>query len=203
MGSLDFSLINLIILNICAFLFAVLSIISVMPVTLEERYGPKAWRLCYRLRIYMSIFISIMVINMIFWLWIPFDELSWVVHPDHFISIFIGIVIVIPCTIMLYFSVKHGGEEHLKPKKETKLHGGIYKYIRHPGVVGEMPWYIALGFFVNSVFLVLWAAIFTMIYVPFYIYFEEKDLMKRFGEEYLQYRNQTGALIPKFWKRKD
>jgi protein-S-isoprenylcysteine O-methyltransferase Ste14 len=33
------------------------------------------------------------------------------------------------------------------------------------------------------------------------IHYEEKDLMKRFGNAYEEYRQQTGALIPKLKKR--
>jgi hypothetical protein len=34
------------------------------------------------------------------------------------------------------------------------------------------------------------------------IRYEEKDLVKRFGDAYLECRQRTGALIPKFWKKK-
>lgn len=201
MTTIDVSWINFILMNINAGLFTIFSIVSVMPVTLEERYGKRAWKICYYLRILMSVFIIGMIVNMILWIWIPLEELSWKVSTDHLVSAIIGFIIVIPCTIILYVSLKHGGEEHMKPKQETKLHGGIYKIIRHPGVIGEMPWYVSIGFFLNSLFLVVWSTIFILIYIPIYIYFEEKDLVKRFGEEYLTYRDQTGALVPKFWRK--
>lgn len=201
MVAIDVSWINFILMNINAGLFTIFSIVSVMPVSLEERYGKKAWKICYYLRILMSVFILGMIVNMILWTWIPLEEFSWKVSTDHLLSAIIGLIIVIPCTIILYLSLKHGGEEHMKPKEETKLHGGIYNTIRHPGVIGEMPWYVSIGFFMNSLFLVVWSSVFISIYIPIYIYFEEKDLIKRFGEEYLTYRDQTGALVPKFWRK--
>jgi len=36
---------------------------------------------------------------------------------------------------------------------------------------------------------------------PIVIYFEEKDLIKRFGDGYLFYKKNVGALIPKFWRK--
>ena len=36
---------------------------------------------------------------------------------------------------------------------------------------------------------------------PIVIYFEEKDLKKRFGESYFFYRKNTGALIPKLRRK--
>lgn len=200
----DFDLIpwlNLLSLHISALMFSYLSIISVMPVTREEKRGEKAWKECYQFRIIMSIFAFLMVINTILWIWIPVPEFNWRIHPDPFFGFLIGVFITIPCIIILIKAIQDGGEEHMKPSKETKLHGGIYQYIRHPGVWGEMPLYIVVALLVNSLFLVIWMIFFVVLYVPIYIYFEEKDLIKRFGAPYIEYRNQTGALIPKFWRK--
>ncbi|UCG01439.1 MAG: isoprenylcysteine carboxylmethyltransferase family protein [Candidatus Heimdallarchaeota archaeon] len=193
--------VNLCSLHVSAIMFAYFSIISVMPVTREEKRGEKAWKECYWFRIILSIFASIMVINIILWIWFPVPEFNWHIHPDPFFGFLVGVIIAIPCIIILIKAIQDGGEEHMKPSKETELHGGIYKHIRHPGVLGEMPLYIVIALFVNSLFLVIWITLYIVIYVPIYIYFEEKDLIKRFGAPYLEYRHQTGALIPKFWKK--
>ncbi|MFX0096008.1 MAG: methyltransferase family protein [Candidatus Hodarchaeota archaeon] len=193
---------NFISLNISMLLFAYFSIASVMPVTRAEKRGDKAWKECYWFRIIMSVFVGIMIINMILWIWFPISELAWYVHPNPLIGIGIGAVIVIPCTIILVKALKDGGTEHMKPSKDTEMHKGIYEHIRHPGVWGEMPWYIAIGLFINSLFLALWMTLFVILYTPVYIYFEEKDLVKRFGDSYREYQQQTGALIPRFWQKK-
>jgi len=65
-----------------------------------------------------------------------------------------------------------------------------------------MPWLIAIAFFVNSLFLVIWATLAVSLLTPIILHFEEKDLVKRFGEKYIEYQKNTGALIPKFWKKK-
>lgn len=195
------SWLNFLSMNGSMVLFAYFSIISVMPVTREEKYGVKAWEDCYRYRLLMSVFAGIMIVNMFLWVVFPINELAFVVFTNHIFSTLIGVGIFIPCSILLYFTLRHGGSEHMKPEKETVLHGGVYKIIRHPGIWGEMPMYIAIGFVINSLFITIWAFFFVLVYVPIYIYFEEKDLIKRFGTPYLEYREKTGALIPKFWKK--
>jgi protein-S-isoprenylcysteine O-methyltransferase Ste14 len=117
------------------------------------------------------------------------------------IPISIGIVIAIPFSIIMFKAMKDGGKEHGAPYKETKMHGGIYNHIRHPGALGEMPLYVALGFFLNSWFLVIWMTLFILIYTPLAIYFEEKDLVLRFGQDYKEYQKRTPALLPKLWCR--
>jgi protein-S-isoprenylcysteine O-methyltransferase Ste14 len=38
---------------------------------------------------------------------------------------------------------------------------------------------------------------YILIYTPIMIYFEERDLVKRFGDEYRQYQKEVGVLLPK------
>ena len=195
-----FELLNLSSLVINLLLFSYFSIVSVMPVSREEKLGEKAWKQCYWFRMVSNAAIVIVVVNVFLWIWIPIPKLSWYLNDNPFIGIFVGFIIVIPCSIILYKAIKDGGREHMKPLKDTTLHGGIYKIIRHPGVLGEMPWYIALGFFLNSIFLIFIMTTFVIIYTPIYIYFEDKDLLKRFGDDYKEYKQKTGALIPKYKK---
>ena len=68
---------NFFSLNISAFLFGYLSILSVMPVTRSERKGKKAWKECKNLRLISSVFAFIMIGNNILWVWIPIPLLNW------------------------------------------------------------------------------------------------------------------------------
>ncbi|MFX1286026.1 MAG: methyltransferase family protein [Promethearchaeota archaeon] len=197
------STINLLSLNLSALLFAYFSIRSVMPVTREEKIGQDAWEECYQDRLKMSYALIVMIINMFLWIWFPITELNIAIFQENVLGILIAILIFVPCSIILYFALKHGGKEHMKPMRETTLHEGIYNIIRHPGIWGEMPLYIAIGFFINSLFITVWVTILVVIYVPVYIYYEEKDLLKRFGQPYREYRERVGALIPKVWRKKE
>lgn len=94
-------------------------------------------------------------------------------------------------------AMNDAGEEMNKPVKETELHGGIYNHVRHPGIWGEMPLYVWAAFLADSLFLLVWMTVYIVLYSAINIYFEEKDLVKRFGTEYEEYRERTGMLIPR------
>jgi protein-S-isoprenylcysteine O-methyltransferase Ste14 len=192
---------NLISLHISAFLFGYLGILSTMPMTLEEQRGEEAWDYCRRIRYWSFGFAMIMVLNVVLWVWFPIPELGWQLSPDPMVGIIIGLIIAIPCLVILAIAMRDAGVEMHYPDKETTLHGGIYNKIRHPGALGEMPLYVVLAMFVNSLFLVIWMIVFVIIFTIINIYYEEKDLVKRFGSDYVEYRERTPALLPGFRRR--
>jgi protein-S-isoprenylcysteine O-methyltransferase Ste14 len=82
------------------------------------------------------------------------------------------------------------------------MYGGIYNYIRHPQSLGEFPMFVAISFMLNSWFLVILSAVFIIAYIPIMMHFEENDLTRRFGDKYIEYKERTGAFIPKLKKNK-
>ncbi|MGY5863726.1 MAG: hypothetical protein RTV41_03930 [Candidatus Thorarchaeota archaeon] len=193
---------NLISLHVCAFLFAYLTTLSVMPVSREEQRGEKAWEECARLRSISFIFAAGMTLNTILWIWFPVPELAWVLTPNPLFGIIIGSIIGVPCIIILIIAMRDAGKEMHAPQKGIQLHGGIYRKIRHPGAVGEMPLYVVIALFVNSLFLSVWMTVYIFVFTPIHIYYEEKDLLKRFGDIYVEYRRTTPAVFPGFKRRK-
>ncbi len=188
-------------MHVFIILFGITSILSTQPVNLAKRWGERAWRRCFWLRQFCFISILIVVINAILWLWFPIPNFVIPISMNPLIPISIGIGIAIPFSLIMFKAMKDGGKEHGAPYKTTKMHGGIYNHIRHPGALGEMPLYVALGFFLNSWFLVVWMTLFMFIYTPLAIYFEERDLVLRFGQDYKDYQKRTPALFPKLWRR--
>ena len=89
------------------------------------------------------------------------------------------------------------GEETISPIKNNKLFGGIYNYIRHPQAESLMMLGIIVGLFLNSPVLIIlsfsWIPIFYLL-----CYYEEKDLLIRYGKVYEDYMDRTGFFIPKF-----
>ena len=146
-----------------------------MPVTREEQRGENAWEECAKLRSISFIFVGIMILNTILWIWFPVPALA----------------------------MRDAGKEMHTPQKGIQLHGGIYKKIRHPGAVGEMPLYVVVALFVNSLFLTVWMIIFILIFTPIHIYYEEKDLLKRFGDVYSEYQRTTPAVFPGLKRRRN
>jgi protein-S-isoprenylcysteine O-methyltransferase Ste14 len=193
---LSIAWLNLISLHVSAFLFSYLTTLSVMPMKREERRGEKAWAECAMLRSVSILFAGIMILNTILWIWFPIPEIAWVLSPDPLFGIIIGILIGVPCFIIMMIALRDAGKEMHAPQKESQLHGGIYKKIRHPGAMGEMPLYVVIALFVNSLFLTVWMIAFILIFTPIHIYYEEKDLLKRFGDAYIEYRRTTPAVFP-------
>jgi protein-S-isoprenylcysteine O-methyltransferase Ste14 len=192
---------NFLLINIFTILACYFYIKSVMPAYREERVGEKAWKDCKRFRSFSVVFLSSLIILMIFWLWFPIPGLTMIVHPNPLISILLGVMIAIPLTAILMEGIRDAGKETMSPSKDTELFGGIYKYIRHPQMVGELPWFIIVALFLNSLFLVSYSIFVLMISFPIIIHYEEKDLVKRFGAEYVEYRKRTGCLFPKIFAR--
>ncbi|MFX0039284.1 MAG: methyltransferase family protein [Promethearchaeota archaeon] len=186
------------ILNI--FLFSYLYILSIQPKKREQRKGILVWKQSMRFRIIASLFEFLIVTNMILWIWYPIPIVNWKVHPNYIIGILVGILISIPCVIILTKGMKDAGQETIQPSQETQMYGGIYNYIRHPQSLGEFPLFITFALMVNSWFLIILMSGFVIIYVPIMIHYEEQDLIRRFGEKYRQYQQRTGAIFPRFKK---
>ena len=123
-----------------------------------------------------------------------------IINPNNWVGIIIGICIFVPCCTIMILGIIAAGSETLSPSKDTEMYGGIYKYIRHPQTLGEFPIFVSLSFMFNSWFLVLISSVFIILYIPIMVYYEEKDLIRRFGDKYREYQKNTGALFPKLRK---
>ena len=72
----------------------------------------------------------------------------------------------------------------------------MYRYSRHPMMLGVLVgmWCVP----VMSVSQFVMASLFTL-YIFIGLYFEERDLMKEFGESYRKYKSEVATLIPKIY----
>ncbi|MEM3586244.1 MAG: isoprenylcysteine carboxylmethyltransferase family protein [Candidatus Jordarchaeaceae archaeon] len=74
---------------------------------------------------------------------------------------------------------------------------GAYKYTRNPMMFGYLLILVGLGFLFNSLFLTFGAtSIFTVGLVTVIKLWEEKNLERRFGEAYVEYKKKVSFLIP-------
>ena len=86
------------------------------------------------------------------------------------------------------------------PPKLVKT--GPYRYARNPMLTGVFLFLIGLGFCVNSISLVVFfTPLFVLINVWELKQVEEPELMKRLGDEYIEYRRQTPMFLPRFKTR--
>jgi protein-S-isoprenylcysteine O-methyltransferase Ste14 len=75
---------------------------------------------------------------------------------------------------------------------------GPYRYARNPMLTGVFIFMIGLGFYVNSVSLVvLFVPLFILINFWELKHIEEPELMKRLGNEYIEYRRKTPMFLPR------
>ena len=196
-----FSIVNFISFVVACLLMGYLYILSIQPIKRAKKYGEKAWKDCKKFRSIGGLFELISIVNLFLWIWFPLPIVNtWIISPNIWVGIIIGLCIAIPGCIMLYLGIKAAGSETLSPSKDTEMYSGIYGYIRHPQSVGEFPLFLALSFALNSWFLVIISLILIVVYFPIMIYYEEKDLIERFGDKYREYQKNTGAIFPKLRK---
>ena len=75
---------------------------------------------------------------------------------------------------------------------------GPYRYARNPMLTGVFIFLFGIGFAANSLSLVLFfAPLYVLINVWELKNIEEPELMKRLGDEYIEYRDQTPMFIPR------
>ena len=141
--------------------------------------------------IYLSVFLSIIVsINF------GFNEI--LLLPEFFIYLgMFGIIFGIflreysIITLGRYFSF------HISVIENHKIiESGPYHYIRHPAYSGGMLAIIGISLALRSSIAVIIVIIMCAIAYGFRINFEEKVLIKEFGNDYLNYKKRTKKLIP-------
>lgn len=174
---------------------------SVRPAALEKKIGKKAYHKCTQYRTIASVFMIVALINYVVYFLYPLPlPLPRTFPWDWWISIVIGVLIAIPGGYLWFRGIKDAGEGTMVTKKEHKLYGGIYQRIRRPQAAGEITFWWVAAFILNSPFL----ALFSLIWISvFYVMCraEETDLVIRYGEEYLNYKRDTGFIILKRNKR--
>ena len=86
------------------------------------------------------------------------------------------------------------------PPKIVKT--GPYRFVRNPMLAGVFLMLFGIGFAVNSISLVVF---FTPLYVLLNVWelknIEEPELVKRLGNEYIEYRRKTPMFIPGYRPR--
>ncbi len=82
------------------------------------------------------------------------------------------------------------------------VRSGPYRYARNPMLTGIFLFLFGVGFGVNSVSLVsFFTPLFVLINVWELKQIEEPELMKRLGDEYIEYRRKTPMFLPELRSR--
>lgn len=120
----------------------------------------------------------------------------------------LGIVILIigfPWAIWSNAAIYKFGEGSPVPRNDTQtiklVKEGPYKYTRNPMIFGYVLMWYGFGLLLNSWFLtIVFSTTILILLIIVVKVWEEKNLEKRFGEDYRVYKSQTSFIIP-FFKR--
>ena len=113
----------------------------------------------------------------------------------------LAIIFLVLALIIDYFTVKFLGLNRLscfvelKGKSQNQLvTKGIYKYARHPRYIEYVLLSLFIGFFFGYSFF-LYLSMYLLIGFYIVTYFEEKELINRFGQSYIEYKK----MVPRFF----
>lgn len=86
---------------------------------------------------------------------------------------------------------------HIEIREPHKLiKEGPYRYLRHPAYLSNLMAYLGIPLIANAFYTLI---VVLLIYTPFNLirlHLEEKELIRKFGEEYEDYRTKVPALFP-------
>lgn len=190
------AILNFISLIVSSTASAILYIKSISPAQYERQKREDVYLLCARYRVAAIVVSGLSVINFVLCRTLPFA--NWMAAPfswPQWASFIFALMLSLPALALTITGIQDMGSEWLTPAKKNKLvTKGIYKKIRHPQAYQALLW-PALAFGLQSplllaisIPLVLIELIVTMA--------EEIDLVIRFGELYLKYRDKTGMFLP-------
>lgn len=111
-----------------------------------------------------------------------------------------GITVLLTATAIEFLTHKALGTSRIFGSSEFKqnhdklITHGIYKYARHPRYIEHPLWALGLGLTFGYTNLI-WFFLYLLIGFILVASFEEKELIKRYGEQYLVYKKKVPAFF--------
>jgi protein-S-isoprenylcysteine O-methyltransferase Ste14 len=171
-------------------------VMSAGPAALEQKIGPAAYARCGRYRAVAMVFMFVGMANYLLYYFYPLPIPLPEVFPwPWWVSAVAGTLIALPSGYLLGRGMRDAGKEALVPQKEQELYGGIYQRVRHPQAWEALLWF-TVALWLHSPFLVLYSFVWLGVEYAM-VMAEERDLVLRFGQPYVDYRRRT----PAFWPR--
>ncbi len=111
------------------------------------------------------------------------------------IFICVGILVIIK-TIQVFIMI---GKGTLAPWDPTRniVTVSLYGYVRNPMILGVFIVLIGESITFTSLSIAVWTIAFFIINTVYFIVSEEPGLEKRFGKEYIEYKNNVPRWIPR------
>jgi protein-S-isoprenylcysteine O-methyltransferase Ste14 len=155
--------------------------------------------------------------GIIFWIVIPVFIVvasafidSWVTLPRFFygwVNTLIALIFMIAgwlfanWTVKVQFALGKGTPLPLMPTQKLVIRRP-YNFCRNPMTLGTTAFYLGIALWTGSLSAVAISLIYPVGILIYIKLIEEKELEERFGLEYLEYKQRTPFLIPRFWTKR-
>jgi len=171
------------------------------PISQKQRKEAKSES---RVSVQENVMLGLLFLAM-FFLPLIYSATSWLDFANYLLPSWagwLGVVLILLALIVFWRSHADLGlnwSPSLEIRTEhTLITNGIFGYIRHPMYASQFIWVIAQPLLIQN-----WIAGFLDLFVFITFYFlrvraEEKMMLDTFGDEYREYMNNTGGVIPKF-----
>lgn len=157
------------------------------------------------------VLITSAILILLFWLWRPMTAVVWDLQMAATQAImwaifFGGILLVLLSTFVIdHFDLFGLRQVWLNYKQRTYTHPGFkvtffYKFVRHPLYVGWIMFFWGAPRMTTGHLLL---AVGMTAYMLIAIRYEERDLVRFLGDDYVSYREKVPMLIPKLGKAHD
>lgn len=149
---------------------------------------------------FVTLIVSILIVIQFSLPWFLFTGMD-VIQIPRLTELILGQVLIILCVGLeawgvASISLSRAQGSEIGVDESSLVTTGAYAYSRHPVTLGFVFGTPGFGLAFDFVPLLINAILFTPIMIAFLVY-EERELLKRFGEEYEAYRKQVPFLIPR------
>lgn len=83
-----------------------------------------------------------------------------------------------------------------KVENQKIIESGLYKFIRHPGYLGQLIIFFGISTSISNWLSILVMMILVIVGYVYRIQVEERFMIKELGEDYLNYQARTKRIIP-------
>lgn len=153
---------------------------------------------------------SSLMLLLLFYLWQPIPMSIWSIRSSFAATLVSGLfwagwLLISFATFLISHSELFGVSQAIRAFRRTEVQTSpfitpsLYKMVRHPMYLGFL---IAFWATPNMTVGHLVFALTCTIYILIGTHFEERDLVRTFGNNYLDYQQRVGKLLP-FWKNSD
>ncbi len=147
--------------------------------------GKKSWQ-------YLITWILFYLVFGLNTLLIFFDWNTWIFNsPLRFV---LGIPLIIIGTLLFSWGIRTLGTINTSGVSDGFINTGPYQFTRNPQYLGDMVLFIGLSIMTNSLYLWITHLLLILIFVLTPLA-EEKWLEEQYGEQYLQYKNQSARFL--------